>query len=201
MKRSRLISLLAPTALALLAACGVSDSTSPSARPAAKAAPSGAAFDAGANFGDREQYEHDGRIIPGSLGRAGSAPAPGDQKRLACSITAPLSGSATIGPEGGMLFVGRNVLIVPPGALTERTEISGTVAAGNEFQIDFQPHGLQFKKPAGLVLDMSSCADAPNVVYLDEQGGVLQRITAIFSTWWHIIAAPIDHFSTSAVDV
>lgn len=201
MKRSRLISLLVPAALALVAGCGVSDSTSPSARPAARPVPSGPAFDFGANFGDRAQYEHDGHIVPGSLGRAGSAPAAGEQKRLSCNVVAPLSGSATIGPEGGLLFIGRNVLIVPPGALTRRTEISGTVAAGNEFQIDFQPHGLQFKKPAGLVLDMSSCADAPNVVYLDEQGGVLQRITAIFSTWWHIIAAPIDHFSTYAVDV
>jgi hypothetical protein len=144
---------------------------------------------------------HDGSVVPGSLGNAGSAPATGNQHRLACTIEASLHGSAKIGASGGILLIGKNVLIVPPGALNREVEISGTVSAGNEFKIDFQPHGLQFKKPAGLILDASDCGTAPNVIYLDEQGGIAQRITAIFSNWWHLIAAPLDHFSTYMIDV
>lgn len=191
MKRSRLTLCIA---LVALGACSGADSIVPSA-PSAMQPSDTAAFSASGGSW------HDGHLVPGSLGNAGSAPAPSDQKRLACNIVSPLFGSATIGPDGGVLFVGRNALIVPPGALTKTVTISGTVSAGNQFKIDFQPHGLQFKKPAGLVLDATSCGDVPNVVYLDEQGGIAQRITAIFSNWWHRVAAPLDHFSTYMLDV
>lgn len=194
MTRSRIILLIAAAALA---GCNASDATAPAAASPRLAAPASQA----PSFTIDPDDLHDGHVVPGSIGNAGSAPATGQQTRLACNIVAPLSGSATIGPEGGLLYVGRNLLIVPPGALTQPVTLSGTVPTGNQFLIDFQPHGLQFKKPAGLVLDMSSCGTAPNVVYLDEQGGILQRITAIFSNWWHVIAAPLDHFSTYAVDV
>lgn len=192
MTRSRIVLTLALASLA--AAC--SDAPTPTA-PARTVAAEARLPEFNFIGGDY----HDGHLVPGSLGNAGTAPAPGQQKRLACNIDAPITGSATIGAEGGLLYVGKNVLIVPPGALTKPTTISGTVAAGNQFQIDFQPHGLQFKKPAGLILDASDCGDAPNVVYLDEQGGIAQRITAIFANWWHVIAAPLDHFSTYALDV
>lgn len=192
MKRSRLSLCLA---LVALSACSSTDTTSPSARPVQNAADR-AVFDAA------NGTYHDGTLVPGSVGQAGSAPSAGDQKHLACNIVSPLYGQATIGSNGGILYIGQNALIIPPGALTKTVVVSGTVDAGNSFKIDFQPHGLQFKKPAGLIIDASSCNNVPNnVVYLDEQGGIAQRITAIFSNWWHLIAAPLDHFSTYMIDV
>ena len=188
MTRSRII--LIATIAAAISACAGSDATGPTSN---SVRPSTASYTVNGDL-------HDGLLIPGSVGNAGSTPNPAQQQRLACNITAPLYGSATIGAEGGVLFVGKNMLIVPPGALSTNVQISGSVAAGNEFQIDFQPHGLQFRKPAGLILDASACAGAPNGVYLDEQGGIAERITASFSTWWHTIAAPLDHFSTYALD-
>jgi hypothetical protein len=209
MTRSRIITALSLIAAAgTIAACASSDTTAPRATPSASAQ-----FDKNGNNGNNgnngkggqngpsDGDYHDGTVIPGSLGNAGSAAANGVQTRLACDIQQDITGRALIGPQGGQLMVGGTVLIVPPGALTDTVTLSGTIAAGNQFQIDFQPHGLQFKKPAGLVFDFTSCASAPDVVYLDEQGGILERIAAVFSTWWHTIAAPLDHFSTYAVDV
>jgi hypothetical protein len=173
------------TALTLLlsiAACSSTESTAPQ-----QAAPSGPSF----------IELHDGHVVPGSGGDASEVAG----QPLACNVPTTLTDSALIGSSGGELDVGPHRLIIPPGALTADTWVSGTVPAGNSIRIDFQPEGLQFKKPAGLILDASTCADAPNIVYLNEDGGIEEHIEAIFSNWWHTIAAPIDHFSGYMLEV
>ncbi len=175
--------------LLFIGACSLSDSTAPArATGTANRAISG-------------DDEHDGRVIPGSIGKAGSASANGQDQRLACNVPAQLSGSAIVGPSGGELDIGPHRLIIPPGALTRDTLISGTVPQGASIEIHLEPHGLRFNKPAGLILDVSSCGKVPDIIYIDEQGTISQRIRAVFSTWWHTIAAPIDHFSIYALDV
>ena len=116
-----------------------------------------------------------------------------------CVPRSSATGSALIGPRGGTLWVGRHRLIVPPGALLETVRISGTVPEGKPFEIDLQPHGLQFRKAAGLILDASSCIDVPTIVYLVDQYTVSPPIPAIYSNWWHAIACPIWHFSGYAI--
>lgn len=167
--------------LILLAACNGTDATAPVRQ---------------SSGGASSSYTHDGLMVPGSGGNGSASAQP-----VACTVDAPLSGSALIGPSGGTLNVGPHKLIIPAGALTADTWVSGTVPAGSSIRIDFAPHGLQFKKPAGLILDATSCTGAPNVVYLDEDGGIAERIQAIFSNWWHTIAAPIDHFSGYMLEV
>lgn len=94
-----------------------------------------------------------------------------------------------------MLRVGPHKLIVPAGALRSWVRISGTVPEGKPFQIDLQPHGLQFHKAAGLVLDATSCTDVPTIVYLIDQYNLGPPIRAMYSNWWLTIACPIWHFS------
>ncbi|HXT18010.1 MAG TPA: hypothetical protein VN706_20430 [Gemmatimonadaceae bacterium] len=185
MKRRRLI--LACTAITL-AACSSTDSTAPRAITTATASH--------AYGGDW----HDGTPVPGSVGEAQNSSS-SNQQPLACNVDAPLQGSAIIGPSGGTLNVGPHRLIIPPGALDSNVTVSGVVPAGNTLRIDFYPQGLQFRKPAGLVLDASSCGTVPNVIYLDEVDGLQEHIQATFSTWWHTIAAPLDHFSGYLLDV
>jgi hypothetical protein len=104
-------------------------------------------------------------------------------------------GSARIGPAGGILQIGNHRLIVPSGALTETVVISGTVPAGKPFEVDLQPHGLQFRKAAGLILDASSCTEVPTIVYIVDQFNLGPPIAAFYSNWWKAIACPIWHFS------
>ena len=114
---------------------------------------------------------------------------------LNCTPKNEATGSALIGPEGGVLRIGTHRLIVPAGALTSKVTISGTVPAGRPFEIDLQPHGLKFRKAAGLILDASSCVDVPTIVYIVDQYNLGPPIAAFYSNWWKAIACPIWHFS------
>jgi hypothetical protein len=126
-----------------------------------------------------------------------SANAPG--QLVACQNHDTQVGSALIGPSGGTLVVGNSRLIVPAGALTEPTQISGTIPDTTIAIIEFEPTGLRFNKPAGLQLDVSGCdpaaSESPAVDYVDDAGNVQEWIEAVFSNDWHTVAAPIDHFS------
>lgn len=180
--------------LALLAGCAAGDTTAPVAR-SARAGTHDYRGGAG-SYGDHDDFTPP---PPGSIGYAGTAS--GEGNRLPCNVPSDLNGSAVIGPEGGILDVGPHRLIIPAGALTEKVAVSGFVPAGTSIEIHFEPHGLQFRKPAGLILNVASCTDAPDVVYLNEVGVIAERIKAIFSSWWHTVAAPIDHFSVYALEV
>jgi hypothetical protein len=178
--------------LALLAGCAAGDTTAPAARGAR------------ASTRDHRGGSDDDHLPatpppPGSIGQASTANGSGN--RLACDVPSDLNGSAIIGPDGGTLDIGPHRLIIPPGALTTKVAVSGFIPAGSTIEVHFEPHGLQFKKPAGLILNSASCSAVPDVVYLNEVGVVAERIKAIFSTWWHVIAAPIDHFSVYALEV
>ena len=123
---------------------------------------------------------------------------------LACSRRQAQTASAIIGPSGGTLAIGDDKLIVPPGALQQETLITGTIPEDTTASIHFEPEGLRFKKPAGLVLDARGCGQLsgePSVLYLDDNGNILEQIDAIYSNWWHTVAAPIQHFSVYAIGV
>lgn len=139
----------------------------------------------------------DNTHTPGSVGAPHLIDASGAMH--GCTPRDAQYGTATIGPSGGELDVGSIRLIIPAGALTQTIQVSGTSPAGSTPTVFFEPSGLQFKKPAGLVMDASNCTDVPSVVYLDELGVDSPPIPAVYSTWWHTVAAPIDHFSGYAV--
>jgi hypothetical protein len=131
--------------------------------------------------------------------RRTSAMTSGKSTPINCVPKTSSVGTARIGASGGTLYIGRHRLIVPPGALTKPVQISGTVPAGKPFEIDLQPHGLQFRKAAGLILDASNCTNVPTIVYLIDQINVSPPIPAFYSNWWHTIACPIWHFSGYAI--
>lgn len=122
-----------------------------------------------------------------------------------CENHSTFVGEGEIGANGGQIVVGTSRIIFPPGALTKKTKIKATIPAGEHLTMtfEFEPHGVQFKKPAGLVFDASSCDipswSAPDIVYLSATGEILQHIQSYYSNHWHFVAAPIWHFSRYAV--
>lgn len=188
MMRRRLAVLLS---LATVVACAGIESTGPTRQIAPRTAR--------ADHGPDGDDMHDGHMIPGAAGQAGTAPA-ATGNRLACNVPSTLTDSAVIGAKGGELDFGPHRLIIPPGALTHDTLIWGTIPAGPSITIELQPHGLHFMKPAGLQFDVTSCGEIPDAVYLDGLYGP-EHIQAVFSEWWHTVAAPLDHFSGYALDM
>lgn len=120
-----------------------------------------------------------------------------------CETERTANASGVFGPQGGTLIFGTSRLIIPGGALRETVTITATIPDGDNKRVEFQPHGLQFAKPAGLLLDTSGCSMdgqlAPNVWYLSETGVVLETIPASYDPHWHTIAAAIWHFSGYAI--
>lgn len=184
--RARLLHSLAlavGAGLAGLAACATPDATAPASAPLAAVTAVGAA-QASANAS-----------VPAEPGVQGTL--------VACARRAEQSASAVIGPEGGVLRVGGDALVVPPGALDAPTLISATIPAGDVSAIRFEPHGLQFRVPAGLVLNAAGCsipaATVPFVVYMSDEGAMLEHLDAVYDSQGRRVAAPIQHFSQYAI--
>ncbi|MEO8623292.1 MAG: hypothetical protein ABI625_19605 [bacterium] len=120
-----------------------------------------------------------------------------------CSTQKTVNASGVFGPAGGTLTFGSSRLIIPGGALQDTVTISATIPDGDESHVEFQPHGLQFAKPAGLLLGVEGCAidesAVPDVVYLSESGEILELIPAVYDPHWHTFAASIWHFSGYAI--
>jgi hypothetical protein len=128
--------------------------------------------------------------------RGGPVPVSCDGRRLVQS-------SGTFGPAGGTLRFGNSVLVIPGGALRDTVTISATQLDDGTSTVRFQPHGLHFYKPAGLVLDGTGCAlpsdELPSIVYLGDAGEVLETISAYYDPRWRTVAAPVEHFSGYAI--
>ncbi|MDB4892457.1 MAG: hypothetical protein JWL61_4312 [Gemmatimonadetes bacterium] len=121
----------------------------------------------------------------------------------ACATHLNSANSDVFGPAGGTLTFGSSRLIIPAGALRDTVTITATIPEGDDSRVEFQPHGLEFAKPAGLQLSTAECSMngqvAPNVVYLSETGEILETIEAVYDPHWQTIAASIWHFSGYAI--
>jgi hypothetical protein len=144
---------------------------------------------------DRDR-ETRGRDDDGASG--GHVPQP-----VACKASRVAARSGVFGPAGGTLVFGESRLIIPGGALRDTVTITATPLDDGTSTVQFQPQGLRFYKPAGLVLDAADCLlpddGAPSIVYLGDAGEVLETIPARYDPHWKAVAAPIVHFSGYAI--
>ena len=102
----------------------------------------------------REQYKVEKeawkRAHPGQKG----AP---EIQLLRCEPQDYAGEAAIIGPKGGTLHVGDHELVIPEGALDQEVLISAEAPTSSLVDVNFQPHGLQFQKPAKLTLSYERC--------------------------------------------
>lgn len=177
--------LLFGAALLLALACAVPDSTSPSSQTSATGA---AVFANPASSGMSAARGERGHEFP--------SPA-------RCEPAEAVVASGTFGPDGGVLRIGDSYLAIPAGALASRVTITGRSLGDRSSTIEFQPEGLRFRKPAGLVFSSEGCrippGVTPSVVYLGATGEVLEDIPASYDHRRRRVAAPIHHFSGYAI--
>jgi hypothetical protein len=109
--------------------------------------------------------------------------------------------SKIIGPEGGTLNIGHHRLVIPKGALTEPTVITGEAPVSLLIEVQLSPHGLQFEKPAELELDYGHCflpADYEyRVAYINNGDHILEWPVSVDKGGE--VEAWIWHFSKYAV--
>lgn len=123
---------------------------------------------------------------------------------LKCSPLPAASDTEQIGSEGGVLVVGPHVLVVPPGALAQRTTIRGEVVPGNVNSVRFSPEGLRFAKGAVLTMSYRNCSGLgmllpKQIVYTDEGLNLLAILRSLDLSSQKLVSAPLEHFSRYAV--
>ncbi|MBA3443429.1 MAG: hypothetical protein H0T58_01030 [Gemmatimonadales bacterium] len=121
---------------------------------------------------------------------------------LVCSSQPYQVTRRTIGYDGGTIQVGTHRLVIPRGALWRQTTITAEQMPGRTNSVRFSPEGLQFERPAGLVMDYSNCLVVllqKRIVYTDESLKILEVLRSLDLFGRRSVSAPIDHFSRYAV--
>lgn len=122
---------------------------------------------------------------------------------LTCRPQPSASATQTFGPDGGTLVIGPHRLVIPAGALSSTTTITGTAPTDNVVSVTFQPEGLKFNPDhlPTLTLDYSSCGLVWNIlpkhiVYTDDALNILEVLSGSLDNLLRDeVSAPIKHFS------
>ena len=118
---------------------------------------------------------------------------------VSCNVQTTYTGSAEIGPMGGVLRVGPHRLTVPPYALSENVRITAVAPKGQYVQIQFQPEGLQFRRSTLLTMSYSECSLLSplslRIVYVNDRLEILEVLPTMTSVLTRTANAPVDHFS------
>ncbi len=133
---------------------------------------------------------------------------------LSCRPLAYASVTQTIGPEGGVLEVRRNWLVIPRGALTETVNITAVAPSDTLALIRFQPEGLRFQKTAFLVAAYDNCrvkkGVTPRIAHVTDALDVIEFLPSVAATLNdprlkkmhhgpHQVIGELQHFSNYAV--
>jgi hypothetical protein len=116
------------------------------------------------------------------------------------------SSSVVIGPAGGSIDAGANVLVVPRGALNSNVRISMAAPRDSVNSVRFYPEGLHFNdgRPAVLTMSYANCSLlarlAPKkIVYTSENLRILNILLSLDNILRKTVSAPVEHFSRYAV--
>lgn len=123
---------------------------------------------------------------------------------LSCSPMPAATATATIGARGGVLHVGPHRLVVPAGALSGPVTITATAPSATTNRVEFQPHGLQFNRPAVLTMSYANCGLLARllpkrIAYVDGQLNILEFLLSVDLLWQQKVTGRLDHFSEYAV--
>ncbi len=177
------------------------------------------------NCGDPSPLAVDARP-PGLLASTGSDGDDGDDTEqeettdekgdslLSCRPLRYASVTQTIGPEGGVLEVRHNWLLVPKGALKEKVSITAVTPSDTLALIRLQPEGLRFQKAAVLVVAYDNCrvrkGATPRIAHVTDALKVIEFLPAVTASLddprfkhvhrsHHSVVGELQHFSNYAV--
>jgi hypothetical protein len=138
-----------------------------------------------------------GDVVDGTIGTV-----LGVTDLLVCQSQPYAVTTRTVGSEGGTIEVGSHRLVIPRGALKNRTTITAEQISGRTNSLRFSPEGLRFEKPASLTMSYKNCLVvllSKSIVYTDEKLRILEVLRSLDLFNKRTVTAPIDHFSRYAV--
>jgi hypothetical protein len=113
-----------------------------------------------------------------------------------------------VGPRGGALTLGNNAIVVPPGAVNERVELTFHRPAGNTLRLDIRANGAEhytFRKPVAVTISYADCPRQQNVYPLgvwhldDRTGERLEFMGGVTDPIRRTVTFLTTHLSTYAV--
>jgi hypothetical protein len=119
---------------------------------------------------------------------------------LVCPVHRSAEASAVIGAEGGALAVGRNVMVVPAGAVSRPTEFTMSIPKSRFLEVEINAAGYEhfvFDRPVSITLDYTRCRGSKleksplSAWYIDsdskepiaEMGSVDERPSSLLTFW------------------
>ncbi|HYK12067.1 MAG TPA: hypothetical protein VEV39_14810 [Gemmatimonadales bacterium] len=123
---------------------------------------------------------------------------------LHCAPRPAAYASKRIGPLGGTIWFGANVLRVPPGALVWPVTITTFAPSDTLARVELYPEGLRFLIPAELSVSYAGCDQAPagqlTMAYMSTSLAILSYLTGpSVNSKTQTVTAPLQHFSDYAV--
>ena len=118
---------------------------------------------------------------------------------LECNVRNSYTASQMIGPQGGVLRVGRHSLHVPANALRENVLITATAPAGRHVEVRFEPQGLEFQRPTALTMSYADCGILKplglRIVYVNDNLDILEVLLSLPNPFTRTVTGKVDHFS------
>lgn len=119
---------------------------------------------------------------------------------ISCAPMAPAWASETIGPSGGTMRIGPHTFVVPPGALDHYVTISAYAPSDKYNQVEFEPEGLQFNRPASLTMSYSNCnllgyLLPKHIAYVDQSLNIQYLLQSVDNLLSDKVTGEVNHFS------
>lgn len=125
---------------------------------------------------------------------------------LACPTSISQSASATIGPRGGTLSVGRFAIRIPAHAVDRPTTFVFDVPASQYLEVNIHADGVahyEFARHATVTLDYSRCGSALpagfDAWYIDDAGAKLHEMHGHDVRGQQLFVFKTDHLSRYAI--
>lgn len=121
---------------------------------------------------------------------------------LSCRPQPYVATTKVIGSRGGRIKVGRHVLDIPEGALSQDVAITAEQITGTVNSVRFSPEGLLFEVPAELTMSYENCTEVmlpKRIVYTSEGLKILELLPSRDKLQNETVVSPVDHFSRYAI--
>jgi hypothetical protein len=119
---------------------------------------------------------------------------------MTCKPLPRATAVATIGKNGGTMQIGPHKFEVPKNALKHNVTIRAVAPSGRYRHVEFQPHGLEFKKSAKLTLSYKNCdllgsLLPKHIAHTTDNLRILYLLQSVDDVLNQKVTGRIDHFS------